>query len=72
MEGRLVDKRVVVNLLVQLSYVTEQSNQQLRNQLQSINSSINTNNLLTGINAYQTNKLRKGKKLVSSKRDFRL
>lgn len=61
MEGRLVDKRVVVNLLVQLSYVTEQSNQQLRNQLQSINSSIDANNLLTGINAYQTYKLRKGK-----------
>ena len=61
MEGRLVDKKVVVDQLVQLSYVTEQSNQQLRNQLQSINSSIDANNLLTGINAYQTYKLRKGK-----------
>ena len=44
----------------ELSYVTEQSNQQLENQLQSINSSIDANNLLTGINAYQTYKLRKG------------
>ena len=37
------------------------SNQQLENQLQSIDSSIKTNNLLTGINSYQTYKLRKGK-----------
>tara|TARA_B110000037_G_scaffold64422_1_gene78540 strand:- start:2720 stop:3754 length:1035 start_codon:yes stop_codon:yes gene_type:complete len=44
----------------ELSYVTEQSNQQLENQLQSIDSSIKTNNLLTGINSYQTYKLRKG------------
>jgi len=53
--------RNIENQLGQLSYVTEQSNQQLKNQLQSINSSIDANNLLTGINAYQTYKLRKGK-----------
>ncbi len=45
----------------ELSYVTEQSNRLLENQLQSIDSSIKSNNLLTGINAYQTYKLRKGK-----------
>ena len=44
----------------ELTYVTEQSNQQLENQLESIGSSIKTNNLLTGINSYQTYKLRKG------------
>ena len=44
----------------ELTYVTEQSNQMLENQLQSIGSSIKTNNLLTGINSYQTYKLRKG------------
>ena len=44
----------------ELTYVTKQSNQLLENQLQSIDSSIKTNNLLTGINSYQTYKLRKG------------
>ena len=52
--------RNIEHQMGELTYVTEQSNQQLENQLQSINSSIDTNNLLTGINAYQTYKLRKG------------
>ena len=52
--------RNIESQMGELSYVTEQSNQQLENQLQSIDSSIKTNNLLTGINSYQTYKLRKG------------
>jgi len=47
-----------------LSYVTQDSYDQLSKnvtrELESIDSSIKTNNLLTGINAYQTYKLRKG------------
>ena len=54
--------RNIESQMGELSYVTEQSNQQLENQLQSIDSSIKTNTLLTGINAYQTYKLRKGSK----------
>ncbi len=52
--------RDIQDQLSDLTYVSEQSNQLLENQLQSINSSIDTNNLLTGINSYQTYKLRKG------------
>jgi len=52
--------RNIESQMGELSYVTEQSNQQLENQLQSIDSSIKTNTLLTGINSYQTYKLRKG------------
>ena len=54
----------IIDELGYLSYVTQDSYNQLSNninrELQSINSSIRTNNLLTGINAYQTYKLRKG------------
>jgi hypothetical protein len=53
--------RNIENQMGELTYVTEQTNRVLDNQLQSIDSSIKTNNLLTGINAYQTYKLRKGK-----------
>jgi len=52
--------RNIENQMGELTYVTEQTNRVLDNQLQSINSSIKTNNLLTSINAYQTYKLRKG------------
>ena len=52
--------RDIQDQLSDLTYVSEQSNQLLENQLQSINSSIDTNNILTGINSYQTYKLRKG------------
>jgi len=54
----------IIGELGHLSYVTQDSYNQLSNnvtrELESINSSIRTNNLLTGINAYQTYKLRKG------------
>ena len=54
----------IISELGYLSYVTQDSYNQLSNnvtrELESINSSIRTNNLLTGINAYQTYKLRKG------------
>ena len=52
--------RDIQDQLSDLTYFSEQSNQLLENQLQSINSSIDTNNILTGINSYQTYKLRKG------------
>ena len=51
--------RNIENQIGELTYVTEQTNRALDNQLQSIDSSIRTNNLLTGINAYQTYKLKK-------------
>ena len=44
--------------LSDLSYVTEQSSQSLISQLQQVDSSLKTNNLLTTINTYQTYKLR--------------
>ena len=58
MEANIIDE------LGNLSYVTQDSYDQLSNnvtrELESIDSSIRTNNLLTGINAYQTYTLRKG------------
>ena len=55
----------IIDELGYLSYVTQDSYNQLSNnvtrELESIGSSIRTNNLLTGINAYQTYKLRIGK-----------
>ena len=48
--------------LYELSYVTEQSNQQLMDQLNEIDSSIETNNLLTSIQTYQTYKVNKNTK----------
>jgi hypothetical protein len=51
----------IVNELTQLSYVTQDSfyalNNSLINQLQEVESSINTNNLLSGIQSYQLYKL---------------
>ena len=52
--------RNIENQMGELTYVTEQTNRVLDNQLQSIDSSIQTNKLLTDISAYQTYKLRKG------------
>ena len=55
----------IIGELGYLSYVTQDSYNELSNnvtrELESIDSSIKSNNLLTGINAYQTYKLRKGK-----------
>ena len=54
----------IIDELGYLSYVTQDSYNQLSNsvskELQSIDSSIKFNNLLTGIQTYQTYKLRKG------------
>ena len=51
--------RNIEDQLSDLSYVTEQSSQSLISQLQQVDSSLKTNNLLTTINTYQTYKLRK-------------
>ena len=51
-EIRVVGNKITQSLAA-LSYVTEESNRQLTEQLTEINSSIQTNNLLTGIQAYQ-------------------
>ena len=45
-----------------LSYVTEESNRMLTNQLQDIDSSLQTNNLLTSIQTYQMYKINKNTK----------
>jgi hypothetical protein len=50
------------NSLTNLSYVTEESNRQLNEQLSAIDSSIQTNNLLTGIQTYQMYKVNKNTK----------
>ena len=49
----------ISNSIQELSYVTEQSNQQLQGQLSEIDSSVKTNNLLTTIQTYQTYKINK-------------
>lgn len=55
----------IVNEIGHLSYVTEQSNKVLSNQLQEIDSSITTNNLLTGIQTYQMYKINKNTKSLN-------
>jgi hypothetical protein len=52
----------ISNEIGQLSYVTEESNRMLSNQLQDIDSSLQTNNLLTGIQTYQMYKINKNTK----------
>jgi methyl-accepting chemotaxis protein len=49
----------------ELSYVTEDSNRQLTEQLSEINSSIGVNNLLTGIQTYQMYKINKNTKSLN-------
>ena len=44
----------IINAIDDLSYATEQSNNQLDKRLKEINSSVKTNNLLTMINTYQS------------------
>jgi hypothetical protein len=55
----------IIKELRNLKYVTQKSFVELSHnfskQLNSVNSSIKANNLLTAINAYQTYKVRKGK-----------
>ena len=45
-----------------LSYVTEKTSSSLEKRLKEVNSSIQTNNLLTLINTYQTYKVNKNTK----------
>ena len=52
----------IVNEISNLSYVTEESNRMLSNQLQEIDSSLQTNNLLTGIQTYQMYQVNKNTK----------
>jgi hypothetical protein len=56
----------IVSELSHLSYVTQESfedlNRSVLGQLKEIESSINTNNLLTGIQAYQMYKINKNTK----------
>jgi hypothetical protein len=55
----------IVSEIGHLSYVTEQSNKVLSNQLKEIDSSITTNNLLTGIQTYQMYKINKNTKSLN-------
>jgi len=52
----------ISNSIGELSYVTEESNRQLTEQLKEIDSSVQTNNLLTGIQTYQMYKINKNTK----------
>lgn len=58
----------IVNSLETLTYVTEDSfselNKSIAYQLNSINSSINFNNLLTGIQTYQMYKINQNTKKI--------
>ena len=60
----------IVNELSRLSYVTQESfedlNSSVTSQLKDVESSINTNNLLTGIQAYQLYKINKNTKGLRS------
>ena len=52
----------IVDEIGHLSYVTEESNRMLSNQLQEIDSSIQTNNLISVIQTYQMYKINKNTK----------
>lgn len=52
----------ISNSIQELSYVTEESTRMLNNSLGEINSSLDTNNLLTMIQTYQTYKINKNTK----------
>ena len=52
----------IVNSIEDLSYITEESTKLLDNRLGEIDSSIQTNNLLTLIQTYQTYKINKNTK----------
>jgi len=60
----------IVSELSNLSYITQESfedlNRSVTSQLKEVESSINTNNLLTGINAYQLYKINKNTKGLRS------
>ena len=52
----------ISNSIDELSYVTEESNQQLNEQLSEIDSTMKAGNLINAINAYQTYKINKNTK----------
>jgi len=52
----------IIDGLSQLTYISEESNRNLENHLVEINSSIQVNNLLTGIQTYQLYKINKNTK----------
>ena len=52
----------ISNSIEQLSYVTEQSNQQLQGQLSGIHSTLKVGNLISVINTYQNYKINKNTK----------
>lgn len=52
----------IVNELGNLSYLTEELNESMTSQLREVESSINANNLLTGIQTYQLYKINKNTK----------
>lgn len=56
----------IIQEIGHLSYVTEESNRMLSNQLQEIDSSIKVNNLFTGIQTYQMYKINKNTKSLRS------
>lgn len=56
----------IIQEIGHLSYVTEESNRMLSNQLQEIDSSIQVNNLFTGIQTYQMYKINKNTKSLRS------
>ena len=49
----------IIDSIDNLSYVTEETNTILDNQLTKVNSSIQTNNLLSVINLYQNSRINK-------------
>ena len=52
----------IVNELSHLSYITEDLNESITSQLRQIESSLNINNLLTGIQTYRRYKINKNTK----------
>ena len=52
----------ISNSIQELSYVTEESNQQLNEQLSEIDSTMKAGNLINAINAYQNYKINKNTK----------
>ena len=57
----------IINSIQDLTFVTEKGNDMLSNKLGEINSGINVNNLLTGINTYQLSKINRNTKSLRSK-----
>lgn len=57
----------IINSIQDLTFVTEKGNDMLSDKLGEINSGINVNNLLTGINTYQLSKINSNTKSLRSK-----